>query len=180
MLVVAVLVGFLLLLNAGGDDGGDDAVTTGDEPTTEQPTDDTAVDGDVTTTTAESVVTTTTEAEASLRAPGEVRVLVLNGGGPAGTAAATTEAIGGAGYDMGEATNATVQLETTAVYFAEGYEADAVAVAEVLGKPGDVVAPMPDPLPGPGSETANVVVVLGGDTPPVGSETGDTTTTTTG
>lgn len=173
VLVAAVVIGFLLLLNAGasGSDGGtlvagDDTTTTtldvsglgdDDDPTDPTVPDDTAVD------------TSPEDTTAGNRPPGEVSVLVLNiPGGVAGAAGAGTESLGGAGYQMGEPANAnSAEVEATTIYFAEGFEQDAVSVASVLGRAADAVAPTPEEPLGPGAEDADVVVVLGPDAAPV-------------
>ena len=84
-----------------------------------------------------------------VRPPGEVSVVVLNGSELTGVAGAASESIGAAGYQMGNPDNANSRLDATTVYFAEGYEAEAAQVAEVLGKAPDVVAAMPPEAPGP-------------------------------
>lgn len=168
VLVAAVAVGFFLLLGTGSSGADSDA-----GPATE-PTVDVNLDDDETTddTTVDDVAdtTTTTEPESTGLQPGEISVVVLNGGGIAGAAGSTTQTLADAGYQMGAAGNAAESpgVETTAVYFAEGFEAEATAVASVLGRPADVVAAMPEASPGPGAEAANVVVVLGQDVAPVG------------
>ncbi|HEX2575519.1 MAG TPA: LytR C-terminal domain-containing protein [Aquihabitans sp.] len=179
VLAAAVLIGFLLLLKAGDTGSASSAEGTDPVPSTTVDTSGLGTEpGDTTTTPDEATSTTAAPEGAEARAPGEVQVVVLNADGPAGSARAASETIGAAGYQMGEPANANAgtTLEQTAVYFAEGYQAEANAVALVLGKAPDAVQPMPDPVPGPGADTANVVVVLGADTAPAG---GDTTSTTT-
>ncbi len=169
VLVVAVLIG-ILLLQAGGSDGAADVATT-DATTTTVDGSVPPLDGGVTTTTAAStdVTTTTVSSDGEEERPAaEVQVLVLNGGGPTGVAVANSTTVGEQGYQMLEPGNFTgTSLDTTAVYFAEGYEAEAAAVAEALGKSSDVVAAKPEGTLGTGWDEANVVVVLGKDTPPV-------------
>lgn len=178
VLVAAVVIGFLLLVNTGSS-GGDEIISSGEGgdtgPTTTVDTSD--VGGDDSTTTQPDDTTTTTEGGEEGRPPGEVAVLVLNGSGQSGVAASTSTVVGEAGYNMLDPGNAAGRSETTMVYFAEGYEPEATAVAERLGKSGDAVAAMPEEAPGPGTEEANVVVVLGTDTPPAGGG-GEATTTT--
>lgn len=168
VLVAAVVVGFLLLLNTGGSSADTDT-DAAPEPTVDvdlgdpdDETDDTTPD--------EPEATTTSEPDSGALEPGEISVLVLNGGGIAGAAGSTTQTLADSGYQMGEAANAaeSPNVEATVVYFAEGFEAEATAVASVLGKPADVVEAMPEDSPGAGSEAANVVVVLGKDVAPVG------------
>ncbi len=91
-----------------------------------------------------------------------------------GAAATNSSTIGDAGYTMLTPGNAQ-NIDSTTVYYADGYEADAIAVAQLLGKGTDAVKPLSDASLGGAEGDANVVVVLGADTPPVDS----TTTTTT-
>lgn len=176
VLVVALVVGFLLLLNAGGgagassDDAGTPApdtsgLTDSSTSTTSQPDD--LVAG-----------TTTSTAPEDARTPGEVTVAVLNAGGPTGAAAATSETIAAAGWNAGTVGNGSPNIAETRIYYTEGYQPEANAVANLLGKSSDAVEAMPETAPGPIAETDNVVVVLGSDTPPASG--GDTTTTTAG
>ncbi len=179
VLVVAVLIGLLLLWNTDDSDGGTDVASGGDTTTTVDTSDLGSDDPDQTTTPEEAGgETTTTEAATEGRAPGEVKVVVLNNGGPAGSAALGTAIFEDAGYVMGEPANGTPpELEAAAaVYFAEGYETEAAAAASLMGQPADIVAPMPDPLPGPGADTANLVVVIGTEAPPIGAPAETTTT----
>lgn len=166
VLGAAVLVG-VLLLASWGDDGASKVATTDGKTTT-------TVDiGDLgTTTTAPAESTTTTSASA--HSPSEVSVIVLNGSGQTGAAATNSSTIGDAGYTMLTPGNAQ-NIDSTTVYYADGYEADAIAVAQLLGKGTDAVKPLSDASLGGAEGDANVVVVLGADTPPVDS----TTTTTT-
>ncbi|MCB0972477.1 MAG: LytR C-terminal domain-containing protein [Acidimicrobiales bacterium] len=168
VLVVALVVGFLLLLNAGGGGASTEAATDsgGEGPTTTAP-----LDSDPTTTVASTTPTT----EASTRSPSEVKVVVLNGSGPTGAAADTSDTIAGSGYEMGTPANGT-PIETTTVYFTDGFEAEATAVALLLGKSPDNVAPIADASLNGAEGDADVVVLLGADTPPV-SEGSSTTTT---
>ena len=171
VLVAAVVVGFLLLLSTGGS-GADSDAGSSSEPTVDvdlgDPDSDDEPDG--TTPDETDVTTTTTDPDSGALQPGEISVVVLNGGGIAGAAASTTQTLADAGYQMGGAGNAaeTPNVETTVVYFAEGFEAEATAVASVMGRPSDVVSALPDTPPGPGADSANVVVVLGQDIAPVG------------
>ncbi len=177
VLAVAVVVGLLLLLNAasGGGETQDLATTDDTSPTTidisgiGSDPDDGDDSGQNTTTTPDATTTSSTAVTGDTSAPSDVTVLVLNDGGPTGTAGAASTSIGEKGYSMGEAANAANpgNSDTTTIYFAEGFEADAEAVAAVLGKSSDAVEPMPSDTLGPGADSADVVVVLGTDTPPV-------------
>lgn len=172
VLVAAVVIGLLLLWKAG-DSGTSAQVPLSTKTTTTVDTSN--LDGKNTTTTPGTASTTTTSADG--KQPADVSVLVLNASGPAGSAAETSQTIGAAGYKMGAPANANagVTLTETAVYYADGFQAEATAVALLLGRTDAVVQPMPTPVPGPGADSANVVVVLGKNTDPTAS--GSTTTT---
>jgi hypothetical protein len=99
------------------------------------------------------------------RAPGEVTVWVLNAGGPTGTAANGTQAAANAGYRTVPADNAPADVAQSIVYYVEGYQADAAAVATLLGFGPDRVQALPNPPPVPNGDLqgANVIAVLGPD-----------------
>lgn len=183
VLAVAVVVGLLLLLNAGDGGASTQELATGSTDGGPSTTIDISNlgDSDESTTTTPDQTTTSSIAETEgTRPPTEVTVLVLNSGGPAGTAGSTSDTIGETGFVMQEATNATTRgASTTVIYYADGYQADAEAVAAVLGKSPDSVNAMPETSPGPGAESANVVVVLGADTPPASTGSSDSSGTTT-
>jgi hypothetical protein len=186
VLAVAVVVGLLLLLTTGGDGGTTQVAAGGDgSPTTIDISgiDDTDADGEVTTTTPDQTTTSSSTPTDGLRDPGEVKVLVLNGGGPTGTARTTSETIGEKGYVMQPPGNASANVASTTVYYADGYQAEAEAVAAVIGKAPSVVEEKPSTALGAGADSSNVVVVLGPDTPPAGSSdssdsSGSSTSTT--
>lgn len=171
VLAVAVAVGLGLLFNAGA--GADESASSSSIP---GPTVDvggstttTGATGSTDTTAAGDSTTTSGPDSGEARPAGEVSVVVLNGSDKDNAAAANSETIGTAGYTMGTPAGATTDLAgNTIVYYAEGYEADATAVAAVLGKAADAVQPKPEDDLGPGASDANVVVVLGqADTAPV-------------
>jgi hypothetical protein len=107
---------------------------------------------------------TTPEGTPVTRAPAEVTVWVLNGGGPTGTATNGTQVVANAGYATVGAANAEPVPQST-IYYVEGYQADAAAVAALLGFPVDRVVALPDPPPVPNADLqgASVVAVLGPD-----------------
>ncbi|MGH1504817.1 MAG: LytR C-terminal domain-containing protein [Acidimicrobiales bacterium] len=174
VIVAAVAVGLLLMwrglgetdsqaVDAGGteettsDDvsSGDDAVADGD---TNAADDGTATDG-ATDTTPDST------AAPVAHAPAEVTVLVLNGtNGIKGVAGRGTEVAAGAGFATAEAKNADVDGPSVVLYV-EGYEADAIAVAQAFSvDPAAVVQPF-DPATSPIADTqgAHVIVRVGND-----------------
>ena len=159
LVVVAVLIGLFLLRN-GLDTS--EAITTnggGDGPSADggDPSDGTTDEGpdDTTTTTV------------ALRPATEVPVIVLNDSGVAGVAGRYSDFLAAAGYPLTnpEGANAEVagDAATTLVHFAPGFEAEAAAVAALIGAP-DTVVPtaLPTPPPGP-IASASVVVVIGTD-----------------
>ena len=177
VLGAALAVGFLLLLTWGPSGGDGDSAADPSGSTT------IATDlGDDTTTTAADA--TTTSSVPAGRSPSEVSVTVLNGGGPTGAASTNSATIGEGGYVMGTPGNAPTVTATT-IYYTADYQAEAIAVAALLGKNTDSVKPIEDAnLAGAGGD-ADVVVVIGPDAPPtsgttttVAGGTGSTTTTT--
>ncbi len=173
VIVVAVAVGILLLWNAN-DGGGGGQEASSSSGGTSATTTSTLIDE------TDLEATTTTTAAETGREPSEVEVIVLNGSGQTGAAGEASTTLGDAGYQMATPGNAA-PATTTTIYYAEGYQPEAIAVASKLGKGTDSVAPLSDASLGGAEGSANVVVVLGADTPPVdsGSGTGSSTTSTT-
>lgn len=177
LVVVAVALGAILLA-AGG--------TVGFDP------DDTAVDigdngGDDVTTTTEAP-TETTAAPPVTVAPADVAVVAANGAGISGLAGATAEFLATQGYSNTTATDALADVSATVVYFAEGFEGNAAAIAALMALPETQVQPLPaEPVAGDQPAGAAVVVVLGPDAEAVvagggassGDTGGDTSSTTT-
>ncbi|CAN5628797.1 hypothetical protein BH10ACT3_BH10ACT3_17000 [soil metagenome] len=168
LVVVAVVLGAILLIKGGGvgfeTDSTDVEIGTGtDQPATE-----------------ESTVPTT--AAPSTSVPKEaLKIVVLNGAGVNGYAAAAKNFFGLAGYPNATADTAAQQVQTTAVYYAPGYEGDAQAIATLLS----IGAPQPLPVGTNLGKTAEVtpadtgvVVVLGPDVQGIISPAGAGTTTT--
>jgi hypothetical protein len=105
-----------------------------------------------------------TTAAPAARPAGEVTVLVANASGVQGAAGAQSEAISQGGYQVLPADNAPENLDATQVFFVEGFEPEALVLAEQIGvaAPAEAVAPVPDPPPMELSG-ANVLVLLGPD-----------------
>jgi hypothetical protein len=174
VLGVAIVVGALLLWSWG-----DDSSTTVEAGKTSTSTTVDISGLGSTTSTTPAAESTSTTAPASDHSPSEVSVVVLNGSGQTGVAASTSATIGEAGYNMLTPGNAPALVDTTAIYYAEGYEADAIAVANVLGKGTDAVKPVTEASLGGAEGDADVAVVLGKDTPPAsGGSTGSTGSST--
>ena len=168
LVVVAVLIGLVLLRN--GLDTSEAITSNGGSPGTDSSATDGGDGGD-----GGDDGTTTTSTTVVAREPGEVPTIVLNDSGVGGAAKKYSDALAARGYTLTNPAGAnendsSTTSEVTAVYFAEGFEAEAVAVVAAIGAPATVVpAALPDPPPGP-IASASVVVVLGTDlaslTPP--------------
>lgn len=106
----------------------------------------------------------TTPPAPAIRPPAEVRVLVLNGAGTQGIAARGTEALKAASYITGAPKNADSQ-QPSVILHAEGFEAEAAAVAAVFGAGLETLVKPLDPAAPPIDDTqgASVIVVIGND-----------------
>lgn len=139
-----------------GSDAGDSGASEG-EPATEGAD---AADG-----VAGAEVVPEAVPQPALRPANEVKVLVLNAAQRQGVAGRGTELLVAANYLTGAPKNADVTGAPSAIVYAEGYEAEAVAVAAVFA-PGleGLVQPL-DPAAPPIVDTqeANVIVVIGPD-----------------
>ncbi len=179
VIVAAVAVGLLLMWRGLGEadtqavDAGtgdetataDDGTATDGTTTDGAATDDTTADGTTTDGTATDGTATEDTTAPVAHAPAEVTVLVLNGtNGIMGVAGRGTEVVAGAGFATAEAKNADVDGPSVVLYV-EGYEADAIAVAQTFSvDPAAVVQPF-DPATSPIADTqgAHVIVRVGND-----------------
>lgn len=100
----------------------------------------------------------------TVRPPAEVRTLVLNAGGPQGIAGRATELLQAASYLTSAAKNADVNGPST-IYYTEGFQNEALAVASVFGPGLESLVQALDPAAPPTADLqqANVVVVVGND-----------------
>ena len=126
--VVAVVAGFLILRNITDDDDGASSDADG------------APTGETTTTTIDLALATTTLVPATTVPPivtEGATVVVANASGVPGSAGRMSTALGGAGFTMAEATNATsAQLEQSVVYYdpaVAAAQAVAGSVATMMG-----------------------------------------------
>jgi hypothetical protein len=174
LVVVAVVIG-LLLLREGLDTS--EAITTNGGNGNETSDGGDTSDGTDATDEGSGDTTTTTVA---VRPPAEVPTIVLNGTSIGGVAGSYSESLASLGYNLTNPDGANDESDTdvaaTAVYFAPGFEAEAVAVAFSIGAPNTAVAPMPATPPGP-IAGASVVVVIGTDLASVTPTTAATSTT---
>ena len=153
--VIAVVAGFLILRNITDDD---DGASSADDPTASE----------VTTTTVDAALAPTTLVPTTTVAPivtEGATVVVANASGVPGSAGRMSTELGGAGFTMAEATNATAgQLEQSIVYYdpaVAAAQAVAGSVATMMG--GLTVEPVPTPAPieGGALNGSGVVVMLG-------------------
>lgn len=97
--------------------------------------------------------------------PPAITVVVLNSIGESGLAGRVTDYLAELGYQTGTADDFATRLDTTTVYYPEGYEADARALAALAPGSGTAVAPVV-----PEVSADAITVVLGDDaagwTPP--------------
>ena len=140
----------------GGDPGPPVDVAVGTDGGSE--VDDAPDGGDDAGDTATSTTTTT----AAPRPPSEVKVLVANGSGTNGAAGGATDALEALGYVTGTPANAE-RVPATVVYYTDGYQVEAEALAEAIGAAPTTVTPMPAVAPVDDLQLANILVVIGPD-----------------
>ena len=111
-------------------------------------------------TTSSTTTTTTTVVES----PAVLQVQVLNGSGVAGAAGRMTDKLSEAGYVVLSPANAPQRYSSSAVYFAEGWQAKAEEILQAAEiEKIDAPTAMPQQFV---SEEAAVIVLLGTDTAP--------------
>ena len=146
LVAVAVLVGAFLLARGYDEEGG--VVDNGESASA------------TTSTTAPAAVddSTTTTVATAARPPAQVPVLVVNGAGVAGAASTLANQLKAAGYTTVDTGN-TSPVAATTVYYTEGAQAEAQAVATAIGTDPAAVQPIAGAPVSAGS--ALVVVVIG-------------------
>ena len=155
LLIAAAVVLGLLLLSKGFDDGAATSRASSDGGEAE------VAPSDSTETVAPSTIPDALD-------PSQVPVVVSNASGISGQAGEVTAQLQALGYITSEPETAAELSDFTAVYYVEGFEAEARAVATSLGYPVDqVVAPSPEPAPA-GTGTEVVIVLLGADVQTLG------------
>lgn len=167
LVVVAVALGAILLAAGGtvGFDTDEKGVDIGDKGS------------EVTETTEPTDVTEPTEAPPQTVPPAEVAVVAANGAGISGLAGKTTEFLATQGYSNATATDAPADVATTVVYFAEGFQPNAAAIATLFSLPPEQVQPLPaEPVANDQPPEAAIVVVTGPDAEAIVSGTAPTTT----
>lgn len=154
LIAAAVLIGFVLLLKGFSQEGGivDTTSSKADQA------------GESTTTTLAAlggVDETTTTTLGAGKSPAEVTVMVANASGLPGVAGTMATRLKTGGYTKVDTTNAAMS-KTSAVYYAQGAQAEAMAVAKSLGVEDTAVAAMPASPPAD-PKGAQVLVVVGSD-----------------
>ncbi len=151
---VLLLMAFLLSLFAGklfSTVGEGDGVITAEKPEES--------DVIVTSTSSTTVAEVPVIEEVVLRTPAEVKVLVVNAARVSGIASQGSDLLSPLGYQMLKPSNGN-SVNESVVFYLEGYEADAAAVAVVLNMGETAIAPLPESLSfSPGD--AHLVAVLG-------------------
>jgi hypothetical protein len=112
--------------------------------------------------------TTTSTTTASERQPAQIKVIAINATGTAGKAGQATTRLRTAGYNVlqpGNATAAiTAQHPPAAVYYAPGYQREALTVAALFSIADASVKPLPNPSPSADIRSDTNIAVLVGKT----------------
>ena len=159
--------------DADGAGGGEEAAVAGestDDDAGDGAGDDAEADSTEEDAEAEEIPEEPIEGSGEARPPGEVNVIVANGVGTPGIAGATADVLVADGY-IGVPADA-INRPDSLILYQPGFDADARAVAEILGATPDIIQPVAAdgtiPLEQNAIEdgraaAANVVVIIGGD-----------------
>ncbi|HYI62576.1 MAG TPA: LytR C-terminal domain-containing protein [Acidimicrobiales bacterium] len=160
VLVVAIVIGLALLWRSGTGDEDAATTTTRDTTTTEFGA-TTSSDGALDPIETSSVP----EGPTGTQDPALVAVVVFNGTPDRipGIAREFSDKASAGGYEALPPADAAASTDTTTIYAAAGFEADAEAMRGVLTLPNAIVAAKPAEPLGTGDERADIVVVLGTD-----------------
>ena len=156
IVVVAMLVfGAISFIDGlGGDGAGLADATTTSVATTAAPESTTTTRPPTTTSTAPATTSTTAAPPTTVRAPSDVRVLVLNAVGTPGLAGQVSQQLADLGYEMGTPDNAPEQLDQSRIWYRRGFGAEALELGAQI--PDALIELIPDP-----ELDADIVVVLG-------------------
>lgn len=154
ILLVGAAVFLILFLIADGPEAGPTTIAAPDTSTSTSTTEAT------TTTTAEQTTTTTTAPSTTttvpVRAPSEVRVVVLNSVGIDGAAGRMTDRLEEAGYQTLTPDDFEPEQDPSRIWYREGFSAEANVLLDFLS--GAVVESLADESL---AEGADIVMVLG-------------------
>jgi hypothetical protein len=155
---VAVLIGVALLSRSDGGIFGS-AEAGGAGPTTTTQTTKPSTTAPTSTVPTKPKGSTST---AKPHDPAQVKVIVVNAaGGIVGIGSDNSQKLTDAGFQVLPVKNAEQDVDTTGLFFREGYEADATAVKTALGFGNVPVQAAPAQAIIPEAAAANVIVVLG-------------------
>lgn len=157
LIVVAVVLGWALISGIG-----EDAFELGAPSATPSPGFTSTTDPGEDLEEPDDTVPDTTSESDSARPPSEVAVRAANGTGTPGIAGRVSDRLRPLGYEIIEPTDASRTIDTSAVQYVPGFEAEALEVALVLGLSPEAVGPLEavPPVVG-GVEGADVVVLVG-------------------
>jgi hypothetical protein len=112
-----------------------------------------------------AAVTTTTKAKGPTTTvpKAQIKVQVANASATAGAATKITQQLQTLGWNTLPPVNATAQVPSSKIYFAQGRKAAALSVATDLKLPKSVIAPLTTSVPVPGAAGDDVVVLVGPD-----------------
>jgi hypothetical protein len=172
LVAVAVIIGALLIWRGHHDDKGSTGVSTaGNSTTTSRPSGATTTKAGTATTKAGTATSAgPTTPIGSTRQASTVKVLAANGSGQDGFAGSVHQKLVTGGYASLGAENAKPGQTTSFIYYRDGYQEDARAIAVFLGASQNILQPMPasltdklDQAVANKAQTANIVIILGSD-----------------
>ena len=171
LVAVAVIIGALLIWRGHHDDNKTTGVSAGaGTSTTRAGGSSTTRAGTATTKAGVTTAAVATTPIGATRQASTVRVLVANGSGLDGYASQVHQKLTTGGYASLGAENAKPGQTTTFIYYRDGYQDDARALAVFLGADGNSVQAMPASLADRldqavvnRAQSANIVIILGAD-----------------
>ena len=171
LVAVAVIIGALLIWRGHHDSNNTVGTSTGTGSTTTRASGVTTTKaGGVTTRAGATTVPIATTPIGSTRQASTVKVLAANGSGLDGYASQVHQKLVTGGYASLGAENAKPGQTTTYIYYRDGYQDDARAMAVFLGADGNTVQAMPASLADRleqavlnKAQSANIVIILGSD-----------------
>ncbi|MBK5223418.1 MAG: LytR C-terminal domain-containing protein [Acidimicrobiia bacterium] len=165
LIVAAIAIGALLLAQGFSDDGGLIAATpdTDDTATDDGTTEPTDPEAGIDDTDPDETVIPSTEAAPVVRPPEETRYIVLNGSSVDGAAASVSTELAALNYVGADPGDVGLSVETSQIFYVEGWQAEAEKVAADLGVGPELAAPLPAPFELPDTGDVGIIVVLGTD-----------------
>lgn len=185
LIVASVLIGVALLAWGFSEEGGlvetDPTATTapsGDDgdPGTGDENGDENGDGDADPDTTTDDGTETTEPGDALpqaRPPEDTGIYVRNGSGVNGAAGRVRDHLLALNYILRSPDNAPDRVAETAIYYEEGWRAEALEVANELGVTDEIVAPLPIPAPAATEMGDTQILILLGEDERIGIAQGE-------